>query len=58
MVFALRAVSSVVERLVYTEMVGGSNPSLPSFRGYFARETAKEAIWVSMAVRFFSISIR
>ena len=25
-----RAVSSVVERLVYTELVGGSNPSLPT----------------------------
>jgi hypothetical protein len=27
-----RAVSSVVERLVYTERVGGSNPSPPSFQ--------------------------
>ena len=27
-----RAVSSVVERLVYTERVGGSNPSPPRFR--------------------------
>ena len=31
--FSLRAVSAAVAHLVYTEEVGGSNPSLPIFGG-------------------------
>src|ERR1043166_10330225 len=42
-----RAVSSVVERLVYTERVGGSNPSPPSFPLLIADWKA----WPSLRVR-------
>ena len=33
--FKVRAVSSAVERLAYTELVGGSIPSLPTTPYYF-----------------------